>query len=154
MRTRLLWFLVAIFAVARVAAAQHVMMTPGQIKWGPAPPALPAGAQAAVLDGDPGKAGPFTIRLKFPDGFKIPPHWHPSDENLVIIQGVFRIGTGDKLDAAAATDLSVGSYAHMPKETHHFALTKGETIVQVYSTGPFVLNYVNPADDPRKTTTK
>ena len=120
------------------------------MKWGPAPPALPAGAQVAVLNGDPGKPGPFTIRLKLPDGFKVPPHWHPTDENLVVIQGLFRVGMGDKLDAAKATDLSVGSYAYMPKEMHHFAFAKGETIVQVYGTGPFVLNYVNPSDDPRK----
>jgi hypothetical protein len=154
MRKRLMWFFVAICAVARLATAQHAAMAPGEMKWGPAPPALPAGAQATVLDGDPGKAGPFTLRLKLPDGFKVPPHWHPTDENLVVIQGLFRLGTGDKLDAASAKDLPVGSYAHMPKETHHFAFAKGETIVQVYGTGPFVLNYVNPADDPRKATSK
>src|SRR5262245_7386243 len=60
----------------------HTMITPNDVKWGPAPPALPAGAQIAVLSGDPSKAEPFTIRLKAPDGYKIMPHWHPTDENV------------------------------------------------------------------------
>jgi quercetin dioxygenase-like cupin family protein len=150
MGKRLMWFVLAMCAVARMATAQHVAMAPSEMKWGPAPPGLPAGAQLAVLDGDPGKPGLFTIRLKLPDGYSVAPHWHPTDENLVVIQGLFRVGIGDKLNAAAAHDLPVGAFAHMPKETHHFAFAKGETIVQVYGTGPFVLNYVNPSDDPRK----
>jgi hypothetical protein len=31
----------------------------------------------------------------------------------------------------------------------HFAQAKGKTVVQVESTGPFALTYVNPKDDPR-----
>ena len=46
----------------------HVAVQADAVKWGPAPPVLPAGAQAAVLLGDPSKDGPFTIRLSAPDG--------------------------------------------------------------------------------------
>ena len=136
--------------VAGSAQTAHVTLTPDELKWGPAPPVLPAGAQIAVLDGDPGKAGFFSIRLKMPDGYNIAPHWHPTDENIVVVQGTFKLGMGDRADAAAAKGLPAGSFAKLPKEMHHFATTKGETIVQIYGPGPFVVNYLNPTDDPSR----
>jgi quercetin dioxygenase-like cupin family protein len=132
------------------AVQSHAMITPNDVKWGPAPPALPAGAQMAVLSGDPSKAGLFTIRVKFPDGYKIPPHWHPTDENVTVLEGSFAMGTGEKFDEAAAHEMTVGSFIHMPKGMRHYARAKGETVVQVHAEGPFVINYVNPNDDPRK----
>jgi hypothetical protein len=128
----------------------HVVVTPDKIKWGPAPPALPSGAQVAVLAGDPTKSGMYTMRVKLPDGFKVPPHWHPTDENVTVIQGTFNIGRGEKFDRAATQEMPAGSYMRMPKTMQHFAWTKGETIVQVHGMGPFEINYVNAADDPRK----
>jgi quercetin dioxygenase-like cupin family protein len=129
----------------------HVMVVPDQVKWGPGPPSLPPGAQMAVLEGDPTKAGaPFTIRGKFPDGYRVPPHWHPTDERITVIQGTFGVGVGEKFDPAAGREMPTGSYAVMPQGTRHFAWAKSETIIQVSGTGPFVINYVNPADDPRK----
>ncbi|MDT4968970.1 MAG: hypothetical protein QOJ64_3707 [Acidobacteriota bacterium] len=129
----------------------HVMVTPAEIKWGPAPPALPAGAQMAVLAGDPSQAGSaFTIRAKFPDGYKIPPHWHPTDEHVVVIEGTIMIGLGEKADSSAAKSMTAGSFMLMPQGVKHFASAKGETIIQVYGTGPFEVNYVNAGDDPRK----
>src|SRR5215813_9638193 len=71
------------------AEQAHTMITPNDVKWGPAPPALPAGAQIAVLSGDPSKAEPFTIRRKAPDGYKIMLHWHPTDENVTVLEGTF-----------------------------------------------------------------
>jgi uncharacterized protein DUF4437 len=131
--------------------AKHIATTPDEIKWGPAPAALPPGAEMAVISGDPSKAGvPFTIRAKFPDGYKVPPHWHPTDENVTVIQGAINLGMGSKFDEAAGKQLGVGSYALMPKRMRHFAWASGETIVQIYGTGPFAVNYVNPADDPRR----
>ena len=128
----------------------HVMVRPDDIKWGPAPAALPAGAKIAVLSGDPAKAGPYVLRVQLPDGYKIPPHWHPTDENVTVIKGTFYAGKGEKFDADAAQALPAGSFVVMPKEMRHFAFAKGETIVQVHGTGPFEINYVNAADDPRK----
>ena len=135
---------------APAAPAAHVLLTPGDIKWGPAPPVLPAGAQVAVLDGDPFKPGLFALRLKFPDGYKIPAHWHPTDENITVLQGTFRAGMGDAHSDAALHDFATGSFIKMPKRMRHFATAKGEVIVQIYGQGPFVVNYVNPADDPSK----
>ena len=131
-------------------AQSHPMMAPTDVKWGPPPPTLPPGAQLAVLDGDPSKPGLFTLRLKLPDGYRIAPHWHPTDEHLTVIQGTFGLGMGNTLDTKALKMLPAGSYAKMPSETRHYAVSKGETIVQVSGPGPFVVNYVNPKDDPSK----
>src|SRR5438046_1325323 len=98
----------------------------------PAPPStgMSSAVQLAVLGGDPFKPGSlFTLRLKVPSGAKVAPHWHPGDEYLVIVQGTLAIGMGEKFDQTALHDLPTGSYAMMPKEMRHFALTKGETII-------------------------
>ena len=138
---------------AKPAAAppKHVMVAPSDVKWGPGPPSLPAGAQMAVLDGDPAMAGkPFVIRAKLPDGYRVPPHWHPADENVVVLSGSFSAGVGDKFDEGSMMALAPGGYAKMPKMMHHYAMAKGETVIQVHGTGPFAVTYVNPTDDPRK----
>ncbi len=135
---------------AAAGVAKHVAFTPAQLTWGPAPPVLPPGAEIAVLDGDPTTEGFFTIRLKFPDGYKIAPHWHPTDENIVVVSGVFTMGLGDKRNDASMHALPAGSFTMMPKMGRHFAGAKGETVVQIYGQGPFVVNYVNPADNPTK----
>jgi ChrR Cupin-like domain len=124
---------------------QHIVSSKG-ITWGPSP--IP-GVQLAVLAGDPSKDGVFTLRLKMPNAWKVPPHWHPGDENLTVIQGTFLLATGEKYDVAALKPMATGDFAHMPKEMRHFALTKGETVIQVSGLGPFVINYVNPEDDPK-----
>jgi quercetin dioxygenase-like cupin family protein len=129
--------------------SEHVMYSAADLKWGAAPPALPAGAKVAVLSGDPGKAGPFTIRLEMPAGYKIPAHTHPTDERVTVISGTSQFGMGPKFDDASAHDLAAGGFVIMPAGMQHFAGTKAGCVVQVESTGPFVINYVNPADDPR-----
>jgi quercetin dioxygenase-like cupin family protein len=134
------------------AKATHVMVTPDKMQWGPASPALPPGAQAAVLEGDPTKAGLFIIRVKFPDGYRVPPHWHPTDEHVNVISGTFLAGMGAKFDEASMQALPAGSYVKMPRKTNHYVRAKGETIVQLTAIGPFQVTYVNPQDDPRKKT--
>ncbi len=142
-------------AVAALGLAQepktHIALTADEVKWGPAPPSLTKGAQFAVISGNPAAAGPFVIRLKFPAGYKIAPHWHPTDEHVTVISGTIAFGMGDKFDKAGMKELLAGAYAMMPAEMRHFALAKTAATVQVHGTGPFVLNYVNPADDPSKT---
>jgi quercetin dioxygenase-like cupin family protein len=129
----------------------HVLMSADEVKFGPAPPSLPPGAQFALLEGDPTRAGgEYTIRAKLPDGYKIPPHWHPVTENVTVIQGSLYFGMGDKFDDTAGKELPAGGFASMPKGVRHFAWAKGETVIQVHGVGPFEIVYVNPADDPRK----
>ena len=152
--------IVVLFVVAPVFAQQptgtsgtsasvHLMISPGDATWGPAPDSLPAGAEVAVLQGDPSSAGYFTIRVKMPDGYRVAPHTHPTDEQITVLQGTFSMGLGDRLDEAAAKPLGVGGFATMPQGTRHYAIARGETIVQVQGMGPFQFIYVNPSDDPR-----
>jgi hypothetical protein len=128
----------------------HVMVAPGDLKWGEGPPSLPAGSKAAVLEGDPAKPGLFTLRLQIPANYKIPAHWHPADEHVTVISGTFYMGMGDKLDESKAKPLAAGSFAHMPPKTNHFAFTRTEAVIQLHGMGPWGITYVNPADDPRK----
>ena|SRR5438128_1720190 len=134
------------------AVSEHILVTPPEVKWGDAPPGVPAGAQLAVLEGDPGKKGPFTVRFQAPDGYKIPPHTHPTAEKITVISGTMLIGTGAKFDETAMREMSVGSFSVMPAGMQHFVSMKGQTVIQVSGDGPFEIKYVNPADDPRKTT--
>jgi quercetin dioxygenase-like cupin family protein len=121
-----------------------------EIKWGPAPPVLVKGAELAVLAGDPAKEGPVTLRLKMPKNYEIAAHWHPTDERVTVISGELGLGMGDKLDRKASKVLKAGGYAIAPAHMNHYAWTKTGTVVQVDLMGPFVLTYVNPADDPSK----
>ena len=132
-----------------MAKAEHVMFTGPDLKWGDAPPSLPAGAKFAVLEGDPGKEGFFTIRLQMPAGYKIAAHTHPTDEHVTVISGTCTFGMGPKHDDATAKELAAGGYVVMPAGMQHFAGSKSGCVVQVSSTGPFQVTYVNPADDPR-----
>jgi quercetin dioxygenase-like cupin family protein len=133
------------------AAEQHHTVVPGDaIQWGPAPPSLPTGAQAAVLLGSPAKEGPFVLRLKFPAGFIVPPHRHSKDELVTVISGKFGIGSGETLDRASAKPLPPASFVHLPAGMPHYALAEAESVVQINGTGPFDVIYVDPKDDPRK----
>jgi anti-sigma factor ChrR (cupin superfamily) len=143
-----------LLATTGTALAQDRMpghaMRPDQLQWMPAPSVLPKGAQLSVLSGDPGKAGPFTIRLKAPAGYKIPAHNHPTAERVTVISGDFHFGMGDKLDDAKAEKLGSGGFVDLPAKMNHYAFMSTETMVQIDSEGPFAITYVNPADDPSK----
>ena len=130
----------------------HVLVTPDDVKWGPASPKLPPGAQFAVLLGDPSIPGElYVFRAKLPDGYSVPPHWHPMDENVTVIQGgMFRLGFGERLDTSAMRELPAGSYVTLPKEVPHYNLIEGETILQFHGIGPYDIVYVNPEDDPSR----
>ena len=144
-------FLAAADAKKPAAAKMgHKVMMPADMQWGEMPPNMPAGAKMTVLSGDPGKTGPYVLRIKAPDGYKVAAHWHPMAENITIVSGEFHLGVGDKFDESTATTMVAGSFGSMPAKMHHYAWTKGETEVQVHGNGPFKLIYVNPADDPSK----
>ena len=120
----------------------------GELLWKDAA-ALPRGAKIVVLEGDPSKDGLFVIRIRLPDGFRIPPHTHPKTERITILSGTFHLAMGERLERSAARALPAGSYGFWPAEMIHTAWAEGETTVQLHGVGPWVINYVNPADDPR-----
>jgi quercetin dioxygenase-like cupin family protein len=134
-------------------AQTQMLQMPQEAQWGPAPPMLPAGAQIAVLSGDPSKSAPYSVRLKFPANYVIPAHSHPTDENVVVVSGAVTFGMGDKLDKKAAGNktLGVGGYALASAGMHHFAYTTQESTIVLFGMGPVDFKYVNPADDPRNT---
>jgi quercetin dioxygenase-like cupin family protein len=139
--------------IAPIAMAEdaHTMITPSDIKWGPASKALPAGAEAVVLFGDPTKEGPFALRLKLPAGYAIPPHTHPGIEVDTVISGTVILGMGEKADRSAAKAVPAGSFFALPPGMAHFAYFDEETVLQLTTKGPWGVKYINPADDPRKT---
>lgn len=145
-------FILAGAALSSALCAAEVPgpLQPEEIQWSAAPPVLPAGASIAVLAGDPAGTGLVTIRLKMPAGYRIPPHWHPTDEHVTVISGSFAIGMGDKLDMNQSKVLRAGGYGIAGANMHHFAWTKTGAVVQVNLMGPFQITYVNAADDPSR----
>lgn len=152
MRKSMLWSALAALTIATLALAQtpstHVMTTAAALKWGDPPPIFEKGAQFTVVSGDPGQAGLYVVRLKMPAGYKIAPHWHPTDEHVTVLSGTFALGMGDTFDKNKMQGLGTGGYALLPAEMRHYAMARTEAIVQVHGMGPFKLTYVNPADDP------
>jgi hypothetical protein len=131
------------------AQSPHVLVPAADVQWGPAPPALPAGAEIAVLEGNPSEKGPVTLRLRFPANYNIPAHWHSMAERVTVLSGAFHVGMGDTLDRAGSQTLQPGGFVSLPARMHHFGWTDTPTVVQINLEGPFDIFYVNPADNPQ-----
>jgi quercetin dioxygenase-like cupin family protein len=133
---------------AQEGGSTHVLFTPSGAKWGDPPPVFEKGASFTVVSGDPSKPGLYVVRLRMPAGYKIAPHWHPTDEHVTVLSGNFALGMGETFDKASLKTLPAGGYALLPAEMRHFAMATTAATVQVHGQGPFVLTYVNAADDP------
>jgi len=147
-------FLTAVFLLTRLSASEMPsadmhLYPPTTIEWKAGPAALPPGAKMAVLEGDPTKEGPFVVRFQFPDGYHVAPHTHPKTERVTVISGALYLATGEALDRNSAKKLSAGSFGYWPAGMKHAGWSEGETIIQLHGIGPWQINYVNPADDPR-----
>ena len=134
------------------AAAPAETAAADDYQYRPAPDSLPPGAQLAVLHGNPAEEGMFIIRLRFPAGYSVPPHSHPSSEYITVISGNVSLGMGDRFDRSAARALGPGGFAIAPATMNHYAFTDQGATVQISSDGPFQVTYVKPADDPRRKT--
>jgi len=154
MRTIFVMALLLAALPAGALAMDQMAVQPNALKWGPAPPGLPPGAQVAVVTGDPGRDGPYVIRAKMPSGYKIPPHFHPTAENVTVLSGTFHIGMGDTFDSKKGEALKTGGFFTADKGMHHYGWTSGVTVIQVHGMGPFAITYVNPSDDPRNKSAK
>jgi hypothetical protein len=107
------------------------------------------GAEVAVLQGDPDQLGSlFTFRVKLPDGYRIPPHWHGMDEAMTIIQGTVMMGLGGRYAVSAAHPMPAGAFCLLKKGTRHFLWSEGETIIELHGIGPFTVYPVDPKDIP------
>ena len=155
MRKLLITIVIVLVPVAAAAVWQqtksaHVAVNIADLKWGDPPPVFEKGAAFTVVSGDPGNPGMFVARLRMPAGYKINPHWHPTDEHVTVLVGTFAVGMGEKVDNAAMKKLEAGGYVLLPAESRHYATAVTATTVQIEAMGPFALTYVNPADDPSK----
>lgn len=128
---------------------KHVMVTEKDLEWKEGPGSLASGAEMVVLEGDPSKRGPFTMRLKLPSGFEIAPHHHPAIEHVTVLSGTFHMAEGERFDREKGKELPAGSFAVMPIGMRHYAWASEETVVQLHGMGPWDIIYVNPEDDPR-----
>ena len=134
-----------------VAVAPLPVLLPPGVDWGPAPASLPPGARAAVIDGDPTRAQLFTLRLWMPNDYRIMPHTHPAFEHITVISGVFHVGMGNTFMMGGNWDeLRIGAFKAIAPNMPHFAHAAGETVIQLHGMGPWQINYVNAADDPRR----
>jgi quercetin dioxygenase-like cupin family protein len=135
--------------VAATAQEHHAAVEARDLKWSP-PPAYAPGAQIAVIYGNPGKEGPYVVRLKVPAGYKIDAHTHPNDENVTVLSGSFNIGTGDKLDETKGKRVTAGGYSFVGTGLAHNAWFTEDTVLQLHGMGPQGITYIDPAKDPRK----
>lgn len=149
-RTLLLGAVVAALA-AMPAAAQKTKENrkSDKLAWAKAPNFLPAGAMMAVVSGDPTKPGPFVVELSFPNGYRVPPHSHPTAERITVKSGEFMYGMGDEMKTSEMKTMKPGNSGEIPANMHHYAQAHGRTRIELSSTGPFVINYVHAKDDPR-----
>lgn len=127
----------------------HSVVPAGEVEWGPGPASIPEGSEAAVLYGDPGAEELFALRLKLPDGYVIAPHTHPRPEIVTIISGTLHLGTGEEIDEETEQRLEQGSFFGFEPGMTHYVHAEGETVIQLNSTGPWAIEYVNEEDDPR-----
>jgi mannose-6-phosphate isomerase-like protein (cupin superfamily) len=137
-----------LLATPDLAAQNTATTTPPQ--WSAAPTLLPPGAQIAVISGDPTGPGESTIRLSMPDGYRMPPHHHPTDERVEVKQGTLLVGMGDRLDVKETVPLAVGITINAPAGMRHFSIAQGRTIVEVTFKGPYTITYLNEYEAPRQ----
>ena len=141
--------LVLVGAVALLAGSAAQTGAKAPLKWGPGPPSLPAGAKLAVVSGNPAQPGPFVIRLRFPPGYAVPPHYHPAAEHVTVIDGVLSLGMGADMNRGRLRVLRSGRSIVAPANMVHYASTTQGATLQISSRGPFQVTYVNRRDDPR-----
>lgn len=127
-----------------------IIPSPADLKWSDTGPQFP-NTKVVILHGDPGKAGdPVTLRWHCPANYKFMPHTHPGVENITVLTGTFMIGVGPKYETAELKEVRAGGYFVLAAEQPHFGKCKGDTIIEVHTTGPLGTTYVDSADDPSK----
>jgi len=132
-----------VYPQEKSAAVGPGIVRSADLKWNP----IMKGCDLAQVAGDPSAEGAaFTVRFRCAAGTVIPAHWHPTDENVTVLEGTFQVGMGDKYDEAKLETMKPGNFISMPKEMRHYALSKTATIVQVNAIGPFKVNWVNPSE--------
>jgi quercetin dioxygenase-like cupin family protein len=137
------WLLAAPEAMAQASADSS------RLQW-QVPPVMPPGALLAVVSGDPAAPGESTLLLSMPDGYRIPPHYHPSYEHVEVREGTLHVGMGDRIDPKKTRAMTVGDSATAPAGMHHWSIAEGRTVLAVTFMGPYTITYVHAEDAPRQ----
>lgn len=106
----------------------------------PQVPGFDPGLKLAVVDGNPEAAGPYTLRLSFPDGYRFPPHWHPNTENVTVLSGTLLLAMGTTVDDSKLQSYQPGDFLHIDGKHPHFGGARGATMIQLHGQGPFTIN--------------
>jgi quercetin dioxygenase-like cupin family protein len=148
--TRRLRFLIAasLWCPMTARAMAQSSADAASLEW-TVPPVLPPGALIAVVRGDPTALGQFTLLVSMPDGYRLPPHFHPSHEHVEVREGTLLVGTGDVLDPKRTQALAAGDSATAPAGMHHFSIARGRTVVSATFMGPYTITYLRAEDAPR-----
>jgi uncharacterized RmlC-like cupin family protein len=148
---------VVVFGFTAILGAQEEKrLTPAEIPWpggnavGGAGTSGASGVQTLVLQGDPTKPGLYTIRLKIAPNLRIQAHLHQDTRTAVVVSGTWYIGYGHKFDEKTLKELPPGSFYTEPGNVDHFAMTKGEVVVQITGYGPTSTKYFDPELDPAR----
>ena len=142
-----LFLLISLLLIPSLAAAQSHIITPAQLVWR----SLIPGTEMAIVSGDPSKPGLYVLRIRTQAAdVRVPPHWHPTDEHITVLSGSFLVAHGEQFDTSKLTEMAPGAHASMPGRMPHFALQKAGSVIEIYGEGPFVVNWVNPEDDPSR----
>lgn len=154
MRVRVITGILACLALAAVSAGEvrqgasgapkHEIVPADKVAFAPIDvPGFKPGMNIAVVHGNPdAESGTYVVRLKFPDGYTFPPHWHPMAENVTVLSGTFMLGMGEKVDASGVAAYSPGAFLHIPGKMAHFGGAKGTTIIQLHGQAPFKIELV------------
>lgn len=136
-------------AEATAKGKHAIVQRANEVQWSAGPASLPPGAEVAVLEGDPAKDGMFTMRLKVPSGYRIPPHTHPKIERVTVLVGEVGLGMGPGFDESKLERMPAGSFFVLQPGMPHFVQATAQTVVQLNAVGPWAIKYVNASDDPR-----
>jgi quercetin dioxygenase-like cupin family protein len=120
------------------------MLAPDELRWASGPTTLPAGVTVVVLEGDPRQAGAFTMRLTFPAGTRVEPHFHAGVEHATVLSGAVSWGIGERFTADGLRRMPVGSFILIPAGLPHYGLVEEDTVLQAHGMGPWQTTYVNP----------
>ena len=119
---------------AELNPAALAYQPPDQIKWNP-PSA--AGAQNAVLVGDPSKPGLYVVMVKWLPGGMSRPHFHPNDRFITVLKGTWWVGTGTKFDPNSTVPMPAGTFVtHFGKQVHYDGAKDEEAILLITGEGP------------------
>ena len=139
---------IASLLLAPALWAQGATSPSGQ-PWLSAPDILIPGSLLAVVSGNPAEPGRSVIQIYMPDGYRMPPHLHPTDEHVKVLSGALLIGVGKKLDAKRTMKLVPGDSGTAPTGAAHYSIASGPTILEVSFEGPYTVTYLNAYEAPR-----